>query len=190
MAEIDTWTELMEPMLPAIQKEARDYIHRMHTAPRPSDFDEQKMRFAEASLLAAIPSSIEHKPRGAYVPLTEEEVEVWRRFIRKEWAGMSGQGDTLCNMAISSLLYAQEINRLRTMPSAIERAPTDRERSIAEYAKSCPAALTPHDWRHATDAPGWRLGDECVRCQACQLKAIAPPRDGQSDIEHTGQEPK
>lgn len=24
-------------------------------------------------------------------------------------------------------------------------------------------------------APGWKLGDECVYCQACGLRGIAPP---------------
>lgn len=49
---------------------------------------------------------------------------------------------------------------------------SDRSNSIAEYKKPCPATQKAHDWRHATDAPGWRVGDVCVRCQVCQLKAI------------------
>ncbi len=48
----------------------------------------------------------------------------------------------------------------------------DRDRSISEYIKACPATGREHDWRHATDAPGWHIGDECVRCETCQLKAI------------------
>lgn len=50
---------------------------------------------------------------------------------------------------------------------------SDRTRSLAEYGRMCPATYKEHDWRHATDAPGWRVGDACVRCQECQLKAIA-----------------
>lgn len=49
-----------------------------------------------------------------------------------------------------------------------------REQSISLYSKVCPATYKQHDWRHATDAPGWLIGDDCVRCEACQLKAIAP----------------
>lgn len=48
----------------------------------------------------------------------------------------------------------------------------ERDASISLYSKLCPATYKPHDWRHATDAPGWHYGDECVRCEACQLKAI------------------
>lgn len=50
----------------------------------------------------------------------------------------------------------------------------DRGRSLMEYVKPCPVSGIEHDWRKATDAPGWKVGDECVRCQACQLKAIDP----------------
>lgn len=46
--------------------------------------------------------------------------------------------------------------------------------SLMEYSKTCLATFKAHDWRHATDAPGWKLGDGCVRCQDCQLKAIFP----------------
>lgn len=46
--------------------------------------------------------------------------------------------------------------------------------SLSEYSAQCPSTLKAHDWRHATDAPGWRVGDECVRCQECQRKAIMP----------------
>lgn len=48
-----------------------------------------------------------------------------------------------------------------------------RANSLAQYAKPCPVTMKPHDWRHATDAPGWKIGDECVRCEKCGLKAIA-----------------
>ncbi len=48
----------------------------------------------------------------------------------------------------------------------------ERAASIVQYRKRCLVTNKPHDWRHATDAPGWEVGDECVRCQDCQLKAI------------------
>lgn len=51
---------------------------------------------------------------------------------------------------------------------------SDRENSLQLYTSRCPATYKNHDWRHATDAPGWKIGDECVRCQACQMKAIQP----------------
>ena len=50
-----------------------------------------------------------------------------------------------------------------------------RTMSLAQYENKCPATFKPHDWRHAADAPGWKLGDECVRCESCGLKAIAAP---------------
>jgi hypothetical protein len=54
------------------------------------------------------------------------------------------------------------------------RFESDRARSIKIYNDMCFATGQSHDWRHATNAPGWMIGDECVRCQECQLKAIAP----------------
>lgn len=51
-----------------------------------------------------------------------------------------------------------------------------RETSIALYKKRCPVDDKPHDWRYASHAPGWRLGDLCVSCQKCGLRAIARPR--------------
>lgn len=51
---------------------------------------------------------------------------------------------------------------------------SDREKSLALYSKPCPATYRAHDWRYASDAPGWRIGDDCVRCECCQLKAIFP----------------
>lgn len=48
----------------------------------------------------------------------------------------------------------------------------DRIMSLTEYTKLCPVTMKPHDWRYASDAPGRVHGDACVRCQACQQKAI------------------
>lgn len=57
----------------------------------------------------------------------------------------------------------------------------DRAASMLLYGKPCPSTMKPHDWRHATDAPGWHVGDECVRCQICQQKAIQPRLDGDGE---------
>lgn len=50
----------------------------------------------------------------------------------------------------------------------------DREASLQRYYSRCPVTDKRHDWRYASDAPGWINGDECVRCERCQIKAIAP----------------
>jgi hypothetical protein len=51
---------------------------------------------------------------------------------------------------------------------------TEREQSLAEYGRKCPATSMqgPHDWRYASSAPGWRIGDACARCQQCQMQGI------------------
>ena len=51
-----------------------------------------------------------------------------------------------------------------------------RNDSLAEYHKPCPATAMRkrHDWRYASDAPGWRVGDDCARCERCQMKGIKP----------------
>jgi hypothetical protein len=51
-----------------------------------------------------------------------------------------------------------------------------RQRSLIEYDKKCPATAykEPHDWRYASSAPGWYVGDACARCERCQLQGIKP----------------
>jgi hypothetical protein len=29
-----------------------------------------------------------------------------------------------------------------------------------------------HDWRYASHAPGWKLGDKCVICQRCKRRKV------------------
>lgn len=55
------------------------------------------------------------KPQGTYVPLTEKEVEEWSAHLLSNWQlPLTKQGAAvLCDMAISSLRYAEEIQRLR-----------------------------------------------------------------------------
>ena len=48
-----------------------------------------------------------------------------------------------------------------------------REASLALYTKRCPVDDKPHDWRYASHAPGYEIGDTCVLCQKCHLRAIA-----------------
>ena len=59
-------------------------------------------------------------------------------------------------------------------PDPYEAYMETRWESQAIYHGVCPVTQKQHDWRHATDAPGRRYGDECVRCERCQMKAIAP----------------
>ncbi len=52
--------------------------------------------------------------------------------------------------------------------------PSKRLLSKETYDQPCPVNMKEHDWRHATDAPGWRIGDETVRCECCGQKGISP----------------
>lgn len=51
---------------------------------------------------------------------------------------------------------------------------TIREESIAEYTRPCSKTLKAHDWRYASYAPGWLIGDGCVLCQDCKVRGISP----------------
>lgn len=59
-------------------------------------------------------------------------------------------------------------------PDRYEAFAEKRNESLATYSGVCPVTDKRHDWRHATNAPGRRYGDECVRCERCQMKAIMP----------------
>lgn len=61
-------------------------------------------------------------------------------------------------------------------PDRAEAFLETRRESQAIYLGVCPVTDKAHDWRAASDAPGRRYGDECVRCERCQQKAIAPAR--------------
>lgn len=71
------------------------------------------------------PSSIERPgPQASYVPLTNEEIEQRRaQFLAAHQepfaSGTRRAINALCDMAINSTLYAEEIHRLRDTPSAI-----------------------------------------------------------------------
>lgn len=65
-------------------------------------------------------------PQTSYEPLTKDEIQSYReRTLRG--GGLLPQGPDafhrLCDMALSSLLYGEEIHRLRSLPSAT--APAD-----------------------------------------------------------------
>lgn len=32
--------------------------------------------------------------------------------------------------------------------------------------------LRGHDWRYASHAPGWKLGDDCVMCERCKIRRV------------------
>lgn len=103
-------------------------------------------------------------PQGSYEPLTREVIEVWR----KHWNNAPRFTDDavdphevrelnrLCDMAISSLLYAQEIERLRTQ-SASERT--------AAWLIEMPAARwgTGYCWKGVGDFNEWGSIEEAVR---------------------------
>jgi hypothetical protein len=66
--------------------------------------------------------------------------------------------------------------RYEAFSAAVQRKCTCLEAlSLASFF-GAPLRLTfkPHDWRYASDAPGRQYGDQCVRCETCGLKAIAP----------------
>lgn len=42
----------------------------------------------------------------------------------------------------------------------------------ARVPSFCPATGGDHDWRYASHAPGWRLGDTCAICQSCKLRTV------------------
>lgn len=61
------------------------------------------------------------KKHGAYSPLTEHEIEVLREEMLADDGFLpegKGRVARLCDMAVNSLFYAQEIQWLRAMPSA------------------------------------------------------------------------
>lgn len=62
------------------------------------------------------------KPRASYVPLSRETIEAWREHLLdiEQRPDESAEIDRLCDMAVNALLYAEEIERLRTR-SAVAR---------------------------------------------------------------------
>ena len=50
----------------------------------------------------------------------------------------------------------------------------ERSASILRYMSRCPVTDRDHDWRYASNAPGWVIGDDCARCQKCQQLGIKP----------------
>ena len=50
----------------------------------------------------------------------------------------------------------------------------ERTQSIRIYVSRCPVDWKDHDWRYASNAPGWLIGDDCARCQKCQQLGIKP----------------
>ena len=45
---------------------------------------------------------------------------------------------------------------------------------MLDFHGNCPATAMSmrHDWRYASHAPGWRVMDDCVRCERCGIRAI------------------
>jgi hypothetical protein len=62
------------------------------------------------------------EPQSTYVPLTRDQIKALRGVLHKggheKTAWELKQWDTLCDMAVNALLYAQEIDRLRAANSA------------------------------------------------------------------------
>jgi hypothetical protein len=61
------------------------------------------------------------KPRGTYEPLTEEQIERVRSVYKRHFSD-GERLDTVCDMAVNCLLYGQEIDRLRSLPSDTDNA--------------------------------------------------------------------
>lgn len=57
------------------------------------------------------------KPQTSYVPLTEEEIERVRSVYKRHFSD-GERLDIVCDMAINSLLFSREIDRLRSLRSA------------------------------------------------------------------------
>ena len=72
-----------------------------------------------------------------------------------------------------------DFDRMWRAAPAQDTSNAKRARSMAEYKKPCPATAMqePHDWRYASSAPGWLIGDACARCQRCEAQGIKP-QDG------------
>lgn len=85
------------------------------------DRDVAEVRSRLTKELRAQPSetatSLEGRPRGAYVPLTVQEIDTIRLWLDRR-AMLDKQMTTLCDMAVNCLLYGEEIERLRSLPSA------------------------------------------------------------------------
>lgn len=54
----------------------------------------------------------------------------------------------------------------------------DRDNSIAEYQRKCPATAyrDDHDWRYASSAPGWRIGIAAPAVSGVSCKALRQHR--------------
>jgi hypothetical protein len=65
---------------------------------------------------ASLDDKVDH-PRGAYEPLTKSQIQLCRAWLDRR-ALLDKDMRTLCDMALNSLLYAEEIDRLRSAPSA------------------------------------------------------------------------
>jgi hypothetical protein len=85
------------------------------------------------------------KPRETYEPLTEAQIEEWRRRLKAytDPDHLPGRHDatmdTICDMAINSLLYGQEIDRLRNIPSHVGE--NSEERRLRHRLEKIDAAL-------------------------------------------------
>lgn len=101
-------------------------------------------------------STATSKPRGAYEPLNEEQIEAWR----EHWKNAPrftddainlveiDELDRLCNMAINMLLYAQEIDRLRAAPLSATRDSIIEECAMA-VASLTDTKVTVYGWQKA-----------------------------------------
>lgn len=89
----------------------------------------------------AAPSSTACKPRGTYEPLSEAQIEELRRQAKAALDPDHLPGrydkrvDALCDMAINSLLYGQEIHRLRDTTSASRRDVLEEAAKVCEQMR-------------------------------------------------------
>lgn len=122
---------LMAKALLALHSETAAIVQVLPLAPQPATITTSTHAAPQAgnpgsgtptlvsSPAAAAPS--DDKLHGAYSPLTEHEIQVLREEMLSD-DGFLPEGKErvarLCDMAVNALLYAQEIQRFRAMPSA------------------------------------------------------------------------
>lgn len=121
-------------------------------------------------------------PRGAYEPLTQEQIEQ----LRTLWANPLG-GDSrfsiLCNMAVNCLLYAEEINRLRSAP--LPSVVAYRESGLAVQELENIANAKRHDRDHFqddTEFANWARSRCQFTLEKIRVSAASPAARAMPDV--------
>lgn len=85
-------------------------------------------------------SAKSHERRTTYEPMTKAAIETVRPFLIEAMTDGEGeypsQVDTICDMAINAILYAEEIHRLRALPSASVAIPREQLEQWIKWVES------------------------------------------------------